>query len=123
MTASRMSFATATGTTILSVTAVQTGPITVVHVAGDLDMDTAPQFSRHIGEVVTDHRPELLIVDLEDLDFLGAAGITALLACVDVVDREGGHLRLRRPSHPARLALRAARTLDLFDVEDGPDPR
>jgi anti-sigma B factor antagonist len=123
MTASRMSFATATGTTVLSVTAVETGPITVMHVAGDLDMDTAPQFSRHIGEVVAGYRPAVLIVDLGQLDFLGAAGVTALLACVDVVNRAGGQLRLRRPSHPARLALRATRTLDLFDVEDGPDLR
>ena len=120
MTVSQMSFASADGTTVLSVTTVEAGPVSVVRAAGDLDMDTASKFSRHLGEVVATHRPEVLIVDLEHLDFLGAAGITALLSCADAVDRRGGHLHLRRLSPLVRLTLRAARILDLFCVEDDP---
>lgn len=121
MTVSQMSFATAHGTTVLSVTTVDAGPVTVVQTAGDLDMDTATEFSRYLGEVVTAHRPGVLVLDLEHLDFLGAAGITALLSCADDLDRRGGRLCLRRLSPSARLALWAARTLDLFAVEGEPD--
>ena len=121
MTVSQMSFVTTNGSTVLSVTTVEAGPITVVRVAGDLDMDTAPEFSRHLGEVAAAHRPEVLIADLQHLDFLGAAGITALLTCAEDVHRRGGHLRLRNLSPSARLALSAARTLDSFAVEDDPD--
>ena len=121
MTVSQMSFATANGSPLLSVTTVEAGLVTVVQAAGELDMDTAPEFSRHLGEVTAIHRPEALIVDLEQLDFLGAAGITALLRCAQDVDRRGGHLRLRRLSPSVRLTLWAARSLDRFCVEDEPD--
>jgi anti-sigma B factor antagonist len=123
MTAERMAFAAATGTTVLSVATVVLGPVTVVNAVGDLDMDTAIMLRQHIDRTVTVHAPELLVVDLGEVGFLGAAGITALLAGVDRVRRGGGRLRLRRLSHPARLALLASRTLDLFDIEDDPGTR
>ncbi|MFI7540066.1 STAS domain-containing protein [Actinoplanes sp. NPDC049599] len=98
---------------------VASGPVTVICATGDLDMDTVQQFGRHLDRVVAAHAPELLIVDLSGLGFLGAAGIAALLAGADRVGNGGGRLRLRRLSEAARLALEATRTLDLFDVESG----
>lgn len=117
MTTEQMFFAAATGTTVLAVATVDAGLVTVVHAAGELDMDTAGQFGRQVAEAVAAHAPALLIVDLHELHFLGAAGVNALLACADVAGRAGGRMSLRRPSRPALLALRATRTLDLFDVE------
>lgn len=122
MTAEEMTFADATGTTVLSMATVDDGMVAVVYAAGDLDMDTVPLFCRHVEETVRAYAPALLVVDLHELGFLGAAGISALLACLDVADREGGHLRLRRPSDPVRLALLASHTLDLFDVQDESEP-
>ncbi|MEU8607356.1 STAS domain-containing protein [Actinoplanes sp. NPDC048791] len=99
---------------------VNSGPVTVLHAAGDLDMDTAGLLIRHVDRVVTACAPRVLIIDLADLGFLGAAGVSALLDGGDRVGRGGGRLRLRRLSRPARLALWASHTLDLFEVEDGP---
>ncbi|MGW4942929.1 STAS domain-containing protein [Actinoplanes sp. NPDC004185] len=120
MAASRMTFAATAGTTVLSVVTVESGPVTILRAAGDLDMDTSGRFTRHLARAVAVFTPRVLIVDLADLSFLGAAGITALLDGGDRVGRAGGQLRLRRLSGPARLALGAGRTLDLFDVEDEP---
>jgi anti-anti-sigma factor len=120
MAASRMTFTAAAGTTILSVVTAQSGPVTVVRAAGDMDMNTAGRFTRHVDQVVATSAPTVLIVDLADLGFLGAAGVTALLDGGDRVARGGGQLRLRRLSRPARLALGASRTLDLFQIENGP---
>jgi anti-sigma B factor antagonist len=120
MAASRMTFAAAAGTTVLSVVTVDSGPVTVLRAAGDLDLDTAGQFIRHVDCAVAACTLRVLIVDLADLGFLGAAGVTALLNGGDRVGRGGGQLRLRRLSRPARLALGASRTLDLFEVEDEP---
>jgi anti-sigma B factor antagonist len=122
MTAARMAFSAATGTTVLSVATVVLGPVTVLNAAGDLDMDTAIMLRRHIDLTVAVHAPEVLVVDLGEVGFLGAAGITALIDCADRVRSGGGRLRLRRLSHLVRLALRASRTLDLFDIEDDPGP-
>jgi anti-sigma B factor antagonist len=117
MIAQRMAFSAAIGTTSLSVDTMSSGPVTVITVIGDLDMDTAALLSGHVDRAVTAHAPELLIVDLNGLGFLGAAGVAVLLAGADRVSRGGGRLRLRRLSEAARLALQATRTLDLFDVE------
>jgi anti-anti-sigma factor len=115
-----MTFAAAAGTTVLSVVTVESGPVTVLRAAGDLDMDTAGRFTRQVDRAVAACGPRVLIVDLADLGFLGAAGVTALLDGGDRVGRGGGQLRLRRLSRSARLALWASRTLDLFEVEDEP---
>lgn len=123
MTTEQMFFGAATGTTVLAVTTVDAGSVTVVQAAGELDMDTAGQFGRHVTGAVAAHAPALLIVDLQELRFLGAAGVNALLACMDVVGRAGGRMSLRRPSRPVLLALRATHTLDLFDVEGDPGRR
>ena len=119
MTAAR-TFTTVTGSAALSVATVETGPVTVVHAVGDLDMDTAVLLTRHVDQTVTAYASVLVVVDLAGLTFLGAAGITALLAVVDRVGRGGGRLRLRGLSPAARLALRATGTLSLFDVDGDP---
>jgi anti-sigma B factor antagonist len=115
-----MALSAADGTTVLTVATVESGPVTVVSAVGELDMDTAGRFTGHVDLIVSVHAPELVIVDLGQVEFLGAAGITALLAGVDSVRRGGGLLRLRRLSRPARLALESSHTLDLFDIEDDP---
>jgi len=119
MIAQRMAFSAASGTTSLSVATAASGSGTVLTAVGDLDMDTANLLSRHIDRAVAAHAPQLLIIDLGGLGFLGAAGIAALLAGADRVGRDGGRLRLRRLPKTARLALMATRTLDLFDIETG----
>jgi anti-anti-sigma factor len=120
MAASRMTFAATAGTTVLTVVTVESGPVTVLRAVGDLDMDTAGRFARHVDQAVAACTPRMLIIDLADLGFLGAVGVSALLDGGDRVGRGGGQLRLRRLSRPARLALWASRTLDLFEVEDEP---
>jgi anti-anti-sigma factor len=117
MIAQRLAFSAATGTTSLVVATESAGPVTVVTAIGELDMDTAALLSGHVDRAVTAHAPELLIVDLSELELLGAAGVAALLAGADRISRGGGRLRLSRLSEAARLALAATRTLDLFDVE------
>jgi anti-sigma B factor antagonist len=122
MAVARMALSAADGTTVLTVATVESGPVTVVSAAGELDMDTAGRFTRHVDRLVSVDAPELVIVDLGEVEFLGAAGITTLLAGVDSVQRGGGLLRLRRLSRPALLALKSSHTLDLFDIEEGTTP-
>lgn len=54
-----------------------TGP--VLHVAGDLDFEHAPDLRRHLDRLsLREH--QCLVLDLSDLEFCDSSGITALLA-------------------------------------------
>ncbi|GHF47657.1 anti-sigma factor antagonist [Amycolatopsis bartoniae] len=55
------------------------GEGTVLAVSGDIDMVTAPEFEKQVLAVVRE-RPGTLVVDLGGVDFLGSAGLTALVA-------------------------------------------
>lgn len=55
------------------------GPDTVVVVAGELDVLTAPKLDEQIS-VALESEPPLLVIDLTDVTFLGSAGMTSLVA-------------------------------------------
>jgi anti-anti-sigma factor len=58
--------------------ATSIGETLVLEVLGDLDAFTAPQLAEAIMASLAD-QPASLIVDLSKLDFLGSAGMTALI--------------------------------------------
>jgi anti-sigma B factor antagonist len=58
--------------------ATSIGETLVLEVLGDLDAFTAPQLAEVIMASLAD-QPAALIVDLSKLDFLGSAGMTALV--------------------------------------------
>ncbi len=51
----------------------------VLAVSGDIDMVTAPEFEKQLLAAVRE-RPGTLVVDLGGVEFLGSAGLTALVA-------------------------------------------
>lgn len=51
----------------------------VVHVAGEVDLQTAPRVARSLDHAVGE-RPPLLVVDLSQVGFLGCAGLSVLVA-------------------------------------------
>lgn len=60
-----------------------------------------------------------LVVDLSGVQFLGTAGLTALLEARDMVAAEGGRLRvLCGRSRPARRALQVTGAMNLIEVLD-----
>jgi anti-sigma B factor antagonist len=102
----------------LSFAAVAVGPVTVLQAGGDLDIMTAPIVTNAVEEIVAAHSPLLLVLDLQELRFLGAAGITALEHLADVLGDHGGHLNLRRPPEHVRWVLTLAQVIDEFDIKD-----
>ena len=53
------------------------GGAVVVHVQGEIDILTAPQFTREVVQVL-DPAHNLLALDMAQVDFLGASGLSAL---------------------------------------------
>lgn len=93
------------------------GDAVVVHVHGELDTMTAPVLREQLaGQTAA---ADLMVVDLSRVTFLGSAGLAALVAAKDEVDRAGHRLRLVCGSHTVTRALEATGLLSMFDVADG----
>ena len=90
----------------------------VVHVAGEVDIVTAPVLQRHLDPVLAGDRP-LVVIDLADTTFLDARGVAVLVRARTRVSVRGGRLVLRRPPQLVRRVLELADQLDRLDVEDG----
>lgn len=54
------------------------GSAVVLPVAGDIDMLTAPQFEEALASALRD-QPEVLVVDLDKVEFFTSAGLTAMV--------------------------------------------
>ena len=88
----------------------------VLHAAGEIDTETAPELGVEVG-VWCDTAPHVLL-DLSGVTFLGSAGLSVLLETRDLL--EGGtRLQLRcGASRAVRRALQVTGTMELFDVVD-----
>jgi anti-sigma B factor antagonist len=86
--------------------ALTCGPITVIELSGDVDMSTAHLITELVTRVSEKH-PSQVILDMTDVSFFGAAGITALLHARRTTKDSGGELLLR---HPSRITMRILTT-------------
>ncbi len=77
----------------LSVTASRQGDVTVVTVAGEVDVYTAAQLRAALDEeVAADHVH--LVVDLDEVTFLDSTGLGVLVGRLKLVRNQSGWLRL-----------------------------
>lgn len=54
--------------------------VRVVEVAGEIDLLTAPELADHLTAALTDDTPRIVVVDMRQVDFLGTAGLSVLVA-------------------------------------------
>lgn len=86
----------------------------VVALSGELDLATADTLRSCLGPLVQGaSAPDRLVLDLSDLSFVDASGISALLVVQRALDSRGGTLVLRSPS---RLVRRVMKVLELEQV-------
>ena len=70
---------------------------TVVRVAGEVDMETAPRLERRLLELAHAGKP-LVTVDMADIDFIDSTGLHAIVVAVKELRAYGGDLVLRAPT-------------------------
>jgi anti-sigma B factor antagonist len=76
----------------------------VVHLAGRLDLQSAPDVKQRLVQAVAEgHR--LLVVDLGEVSFIDSSGLGALIGGLKAARLAGGDLRIARPVEQARLVL------------------
>jgi anti-sigma B factor antagonist len=96
-----------------------TGPITVIEVAGELDMSTRHLLTDSIATVLATHRPLVVILDLAAVRFFCADGIRALLHVRDAAAACATQLILRNPSPAVVKVLTITSMLDAFNIKTG----
>jgi anti-sigma B factor antagonist len=101
------------GTPIMSLALANHSPVTAITVCGELDRDTAPHLTELVEHIAAG-RPERIVIDLANVSFFGAAGLTALLQANDIITSAGGRLLLRSPSPHTQLILAITATDRLF---------
>ncbi|WP_377640209.1 STAS domain-containing protein [Oryzobacter terrae] len=77
----------------LSVTTSRQGDVTIVSVAGEVDVYTAAQLRAALDEEVAAGHVEL-VVDLDDVTFLDSTGLGVLVGRLKLVRNQSGWLRL-----------------------------
>lgn len=103
---------------------------TVVTLAGELDILTAPRFSAYLAELVR-HEAGDVLIDLSEVDFVDSAGLQVLLSAQRRVTRTARWLAMICPPGPVRRVIELARLTEALGVVTSlseyerrpPDPR
>jgi anti-anti-sigma factor len=97
----------------LRVSTTATGPTTVLHLAGDLDLATAGQLRGQLREVLDKGAVRRLVLDMAGLEFMDVTGLNVLVDAQRVVSGDGGTMALRSPRP---MVLRMLKLLALDEV-------
>jgi anti-sigma B factor antagonist len=75
-------------------TTVRDASLVEVAASGDLDMSTSPQLQEALLAALAAHRPSHLMVDMAEVGFVDSSGLSALMHCRNVAERDGITLRV-----------------------------
>ncbi len=103
----------------LKVTTRSQGDHTVISVAGEIDLYTAPKLQSELTTALG-ASPARLIVDMSRVDFCDSTGINVLLAAHRQARERGGELQLAGPGSATRKVLQVTGLESVFTVVDGP---
>jgi anti-sigma B factor antagonist len=89
----------------------------VVSVGGEIDISNADELERTIMQAwETGHQD--VVVDLSQVEFMGSAGISALILAANPVRRDGGEVTLRKPSAVVRRLFGVMGVDMAFPIDD-----
>jgi anti-sigma B factor antagonist len=103
----------------LKVTSRSQGDRTVVSVAGEIDLYTAPTLQSELASALAPG-PACLIVDMSAVDFCDSTGINVLLAAHRQARECGAELQLASPGMATRKVLQVTGLESVFTVLDQP---
>ncbi len=89
----------------------------VISLQGQVDADTSPQL-RDLLEEVASEGPQIVVVDLADVDFMDSSGLSALVTGFKGLSEEGAEFVLTRPRPQALKALKLTQLDHVFPILD-----
>jgi anti-sigma B factor antagonist len=104
------------GTELFSVIVHQPNPTELFcHVAGEIDLLAEPPLQAHLNTLLA-NRPERLIIDLSQVSFMGATGLSVLIRARHTAVQQGTTLKLSNPSRHAARPLELMGFHRLFEM-------
>jgi anti-sigma B factor antagonist len=103
----------------LKVTTWSQGEHTVLLVAGEIDLYTAPKLQSELSSALN-QRPARLIVDMSGVEFCDSTGINVLLAAHRTARERGSEFQLAGPGSATRKVLQVTGLESVFTVLDEP---
>ncbi len=104
----------------LKVSSRSQGDHTVVAVAGEIDLYTAPRLHSELAAAVMVDGPAQVVVDMAGVDFCDSTGMNVLLAALRRARERGGDLVLAGPRPAVRKILQVTGLESVFTVLDDP---
>jgi anti-sigma B factor antagonist len=88
---------------------------TVLSVSGELDLNTAPELSTAVNEMVANGSARL-VLDLSTLTFCDSSGLTAFVRANQAVQAAAGRLVLARPTPIVQRVLELTGLVEVLEV-------
>jgi anti-sigma B factor antagonist len=92
---------------------------TVVTLAGDIDIHTAPKVRERLATLPP--APPVVVVDLSAVEFLDSSGVGALVGAAASLRAAGGSLRLACPPPRVQKVFRISRLAEVIPIYDDVD--
>ena len=96
----------------------QTDGIVTAHLAGELDIVTAPAFAEHLGALCNEGARQI-VLDLAALSFIDSSGLSALVSTLRLYRAAGGEVVLRSPTRATAKVLEICGLDQVFVIEPG----
>ena len=95
------------------------GAHTIVMLAGEIDLYTAPRLESELLAAMRSANPApQLVVDMSGVEFCDSTGMNVLLAAHRQAGEQGGDLALAAPRAPVRKILEVTGLASVFTVHD-----
>jgi anti-sigma B factor antagonist len=102
----------------LQVSSRSQGDHTIVTLAGEIDLYTAPRLQTELVAAMRSADPALVVVDMSGVEFCDSTGMNVLLAAHRQACARGGDLALAAPRAPVRKILEVTGLASVFTVHD-----
>jgi anti-sigma B factor antagonist len=91
--------------------------VTVVHIAGEVDMATKPHLSKAVMDAL-DGSSSLVVADLANVTFFGAAGLKVLVHAHEIAERRQRRFRVVLGAGAARRSIQVIGLEQILAVHD-----
>jgi anti-sigma B factor antagonist len=91
---------------------------TIVTIAGEIDLYTAPRLHSELGAVLVDGMPTRVVIDMSGVGFCDSTGMNVLLSCLRRVRERGGELEIASPRPGVRKILQVTGLDSVFTLVD-----
>jgi anti-anti-sigma factor len=100
----------------------KTGTVVEISPHGEIDVDSAHEVREAVVEVLTQHRPARVEVNLSAVAFIDSTGISAMVAGFQMAEVTGAKLVVTRPSPFVHRQLWVTGLLGLFGAPPPYEP-